>query len=224
MRMGHRLSIVFLFLIIVLLAACGRQGSKETGSKASDTNRGTPTALKDGDIIFHESKSDQSLAIQLATRSRYSHCGILFRSKGKLYVLEAVDPVKQTSLDQWIARGRSGHYVVKRLKDADRLLTQEVLKKMREAGIGMLGKPYDSAFEWSDKKIYCSELVWKIYHRATGLQVGQLQTLGDFDLSSPTVQAIVKRRYGNQIPLQETVISPASIFESDRLVTVKEFN
>src|SRR5437867_163185 len=32
---------------------------------------------------------------------------------------------------------------------------------------GSMGSPpYDLTFEWSDDKIYCSELVWKVYERA----------------------------------------------------------
>ncbi|HRG10273.1 MAG TPA: peptidoglycan peptidase, partial [Cyclobacteriaceae bacterium] len=34
--------------------------------------------LKSGDIIFQTSQSSQSKAIQLATRSEYSHMGIIY--------------------------------------------------------------------------------------------------------------------------------------------------
>ena len=33
--------------------------------------------LQNGDIIFQSSQSDQSIAIQLATHSKYSHMGIV---------------------------------------------------------------------------------------------------------------------------------------------------
>jgi len=36
----------------------------------------------DGDIIFQVSKSAQSRAIQLATKSKYSHVGIVFMRDG----------------------------------------------------------------------------------------------------------------------------------------------
>ena len=53
-----------------------------------------------------------------------------------------------------------------------------------------------------------------------GRRIGQLQHLRDFDLSNSAVQAKLKERYGNQLPLSETVISPVSIFDSPELVTV----
>lgn len=70
-------------------------------------------------------------------------------------------------------------------------------------------------------KIYCSELIWKIYQRATGIEIGKLATLKDFDLTSKPVQKIMKARYGNNIPWKETVVSPAAVFESDLLITVR---
>ncbi|MCU0354783.1 MAG: YiiX family permuted papain-like enzyme, partial [Cytophagales bacterium] len=175
-----------------------------------------------GDLIFHTSLSAQSKAIQAATKSKYSHCGIVYREGNRCYVLEAVQPVKTTPLDQWIARGQNQHYVVKRLKNADQMLTPAVLAKMQQIGRQFVGKDYDLAFGWGDEKIYCSELIWKVYQRAVGIEIGRLQKLQEFDLTGNLVKQKLKERYGNRIPLDETVISPAAVFNSDLLVTVKE--
>ena len=177
--------------------------------------------LNDGDIIFQTSLSQQSKAIQLATDSKYSHCGIIFKNKEKYYVYEAIQPVKQTPLDKWIARGKDGKFVIRRLINADLILTPDIIKKMKNVGEEFKGKNYDLTFEWSDEKIYCSELIWKIYKRSTGLEIGELQKLREFDLTDSDVKKKMKERYGNKIPLSETVISPASIFNSELLETVK---
>ncbi len=177
--------------------------------------------LKNGDLIFQTSLSSQSIAVQLATKSKYSHCGIIYQEKGKWYVFEAIQPVKRTALDKWIARGQGGKYVVKRLKNADQVLTPAVLAKMKQVGDKFLGKNYDLTFEWSDNKIYCSELIWKVYQRATGIEIGKLQKLRDFDLTADAVKKKMKARYGNNIPMEELVISPAAIFDSELLTTVK---
>ncbi len=42
-----------------------------------------PALLRNGDIIFQTSRSGQSLPIQLATRSPWSHCGIVYVKDGK---------------------------------------------------------------------------------------------------------------------------------------------
>jgi len=177
--------------------------------------------VREGDLIFQTSLSSQSLPIQLATKSKYSHCGIVYKYGSAFFVFEAIQPVKRTLLAKWIARGKNGHYVVKRLKNADQVLTPAALKKMKQVGQTFNGKNYDLAFAWSDDKIYCSELIWKVYQRATGIEIGILGKLSDFDLTNPAVQQKLKERYGNQIPMNEIVISPAAIFDSELLVTVK---
>jgi hypothetical protein len=176
--------------------------------------------IKDGDIIFHTSKSVQSKPIQLATKSKYSHCGIIYKKGNDLYVYEAVGPVKLTPIKEWITRGKNNSYVIKRLKNAEKLITPDVLVKMKQIGDQFKGKPYDTTFEWSDNRIYCSELVWKIYKRAAGIEIGKLQKLKEFDLSDARVKEIMKKRYPNKIPTQEIVISPAAIFDSELLVTI----
>jgi len=93
---------------------------------------------------------------------------------------------------------------------------------MKKEGEKFKGKNYDLAFEWSDDKIYCSELIWKIYQRSTGIEIGKLEKLSNFDLTNEAVKQKMKERYGDKIPTEEIVISPAAIFDSELLTTVKE--
>jgi len=178
------------------------------------------TELQNGDIIFQTSKSGQSKAIQIATGSKYSHMGIIYKQENDFFVYEAVQPVKLTPLKDWIKRGENGHYVVKRIKNSQNLLTPETLVKMKQIGEKYTGKDYDLYFEWSDSRIYCSELVWKIYKEAVGLEIGELEKLGDFNLTDKAVKQKLMERYGENIPNDELVISPASMFDSDQLITV----
>ncbi|MFD2902305.1 YiiX family permuted papain-like enzyme [Sphingobacterium anhuiense] len=188
--------------------------------KTEAKNFANKREIKNGDLIFQTSLSGQSKAIQLATKSKYSHCGIIYIDNGKFYVFEAVQPIKATPLDKWIARGKDGHYVIKRLKNADKILTTETIQKMKQEGDKFKGKNYDMIFEWSDDKIYCSELIWKIYKRATGLEIGKLEKLSDFDLTNEVVKQKMKERYGHKIPLNEVVISPKAVFNSELLETI----
>lgn len=201
------LKITMIIIALLCLNAC----------KANLSNEDLEKILQDGDIIFQTSQSSQSQAVQLVTKSKYSHMGIIFKEKNKLYVYEAVQPVKTTPLNEWIARGEKGHYVVKRLKNSDKVLTPQNKSKMQKIAKGFLGRPYDLTFEWSDQKLYCSEFIWKIYQRGAGIEIGKLEKLGDFDLSHPIVQQKIKERYGNTIPINEIVISPQSMYESPML-------
>lgn len=179
-------------------------------------------AVNEGDIIFHTSRSAQSQAVQQATGSRYSHMGIILFKQGKPHVFEASAKVKYTPLPEWIARGANGHFVVKRLKTAQQTLTPESLEKLRKTASAFAGKAYDLTFEWTDKRIYCSELVWKIYNRALGIRIGTLQKISEFNLDAPAVKQKIRERYANKMPLEETVISPQAIFESPLLAVVTE--
>lgn len=176
--------------------------------------------IQSGDIIFHVSLSGQGKAIQLATKSKYTHCGIIYEENGQFWVYEAIQPVQKTPLKEWIQRGDKQHYVIKRLKNASQILTPDILKQMKEYGQAFQGKNYDIYFSWTDERIYCSELVWKIYYKITGIQIGKLQKLREFDLTSSEVKQKMKERYGNNIPLDENVISPASMFNSELLTTI----
>jgi permuted papain-like amidase YaeF/Yiix C92 family enzyme len=177
-------------------------------------------ALQDGDIVFQTSRSSQSEAVQRATGSPYSHMGMVVHRNGRPYVVEAVATVQYTPLDQWIARGAGHHFVAKRLRNAGTLLTPAALSKLRSAADRFVGRSYDLAFGWADDRIYCSELVWKAYDRALGVQIGHLQKIRDFHLSDPAVQAKMRERYGNRIPLDKPVISPVAMFDAPELVTV----
>lgn len=185
--------------------------------KSQDT-----TKYQNGDIIFQVSQSSQCKAVQLATHSKYSHCGMLYFKDKQWFVAEAVEPVKLTPLKEFISHGKDEHYVIKRVKS----LTKEqwtakgnIVKDYVKAN---LGKHYDLYFNWDDSKIYCSELVWKAYKKAFDIEIGKLQTMQEFDLSHPAVKQKLSERYGTKIPLNEKVISPAQMFNSELLVLVEE--
>ena len=200
------------FLLVIFILFTGFQFFSQI---KSDNNE-----FMNGDIIFQTSESNQSKAIQIATKSRYSHMGIIYLQDNEYYVFEAVQPVKLTLLTDWIKRGENEHYVVKRLKNSKEVLTSEKLSDMKVIGNRFLGKDYDLYFEWSDERIYCSELVWKIYKEALGIEIGELETLQDFDLTNDAVTEKLRERYGNNIPKNELVISPASMFKSEKLQTI----
>lgn len=206
-------------LFFLWTSACTPETSTTTVS-ATPRQEQLSAILQSGDIIFQTSNSRQSKAIQLATHSPYSHVGIIYQKEGSFWVYEAIEPVQLTPLKTWIKRGQKEQYVVKRLRNADQILDEQALHSMKTIGKQYMGKHYDFYFEWSDDRIYCSELVWKIYKKAIGVELGQLQTLESFDLTDDEVQRKLQERYKGAIPLDEKVISPAAIFESELLITV----
>ncbi|RYD83050.1 MAG: YiiX family permuted papain-like enzyme [Sphingobacteriales bacterium] len=176
--------------------------------------------FQEGDIVFQSTQSRQSKAIELATHSRFSHVGMIIENDGKLVVAEAVQPVKFTSIENWITQG-GGKFTQSRIKNADKILTENVKMKMRNLANSYAGKNYDLYFEWSDDKLYCSELVWKIYKNAAGIEVGKIRKFKEYDFTHPVVKQQLKERFGNNIPMEENIVSPEDIYKSDLLVEVK---
>lgn len=187
-----------------------------TGTKQE---KAVATKFKDGDLIFQTSESPQCEAVRIATNSKFSHCGIIYDINGKWFVFEAVQPVKLTPIEDWIRHGRDNKYVVKRLKN-EKVLNPQILEKMKAYSQQFDGKQYDAYFEWTDNRIYCSELLWKIYKNAAGIELSELRELKDFNLNDPRVQKILKERYGNDIPLEEKVVAPSDLADSNLLKTV----
>ena len=177
--------------------------------------------LKEGDLVFQTTHSKQSGAILLATHAKYGHVGLVLNVNGTLMVFEAVGPVKYTPIEDWISHGKGNMFAVRRLKDST-LLFDGAIRRMEHEAAAMIGKPYDLAFDWSDDKMYCSEAVWKVFDRGAGIELCKPSPLKSFDLSSSMVQAVLKTRYGGQIPYDEPMVSPQQLYSSILLYTVCE--
>ena len=81
----------------LLLTAYPRLLRRQSHRVAEATTAQIAPQLRDGDLIFHTSLSVQSRAIQLATHSPYSRCGIAYKKGKNWQVFKAVQPVKLTS-------------------------------------------------------------------------------------------------------------------------------
>ncbi len=174
--------------------------------------------LKEGDVVFQVSTRPDP--VLLATRSKYGHVGMILKHKGELMFYEAVSPVRFTPLKTWLRKQKKTQFVVRRLKNAGEILTSRNLSRLDSAASILEGRPYDSWYNWSDEKLYCSELVWKLYHRVLGVDLCELRKLKSYDLTSPEVQKKLKERFPDGAPLEETMVSPQDLFESKVLVTV----
>lgn len=214
--MLHRFGPVFLVFIFLSCEISHRQVPVVKFSLPGEV---MSHSFENGDVIFQTSTSSESRAIQQATHSIYSHCGIILWQDGQCYVYESNQLVKKTPIKEWILRGKDHHYVVKRMIDSANL-GRICIRKMLAASKAYDGKKYDMYFGWSDDRIYSAELVWKIYHYGAGIDLAQPMKLKEFDLSSPIVKEKLEERYGKNIPYEELVISTSQLYESPYLETV----
>jgi hypothetical protein len=178
-------------------------------------------AFEDGDVVFQESRSRQSEMVRALTRSRWTHVGVVFNDASGPMVFEAISPTSRTPLSKWIARGRDGEYVVKRLRDSSTRLTPDVKAKMRALGKTWLGRPYDLQFRWDDDALYCSELVHKLFERGAGVTLGRVERAADMNLDDERVKRAMNKRFApGAFDPAEPVVTPDSIFNDEELVEV----
>ena len=199
---------IILFTTIIISFIALSFTAFHTGKKSKSDK-----PLKNGDIIFIVNPSGQGKAIQLATKSKYTHVGVIFIENGKEVVYHAVEPVTKSLLSDFVSMSANGKYEIRRLKDQS-LLTPEVITKMQTDARSKLGIHYDLGFSWDDKEMYCSEYVWKIYNKALSITIGDLKPLKEFDLSHPAVKEKLTQRYGKNIPMDENMISPGDMYNS----------
>ena len=168
--------------------------------------------VREGDVIFQTSQSQQSPLIQIATRSKISHCGIIVMRNGKPYVLETLKTLVVTPLDKFIARGEGKRYWLKRSD-------KENIKIKYNS---YLGNPYDLAFKFDNGKFYCSELIYDIYKNQLGIELCKPKKVGDYLILGtdqlPQIEKAMKKR---GITKEQYAVAPIDIFESDYLEDVK---
>jgi hypothetical protein len=188
--------------------------SQEVSANQKTASKTVRPSYQNGDVVFQTSESSMSQGIQLATNSAYSHVGILFFENSKWMVYEAVQPVCKTELYEWQNRGKDGYCEFRRLSMDTTKLTTEQIAKMKTFADKQIGKNYDSAFDWDDEKMYCSELVWKCYKEGAGIELCAPRPLKDYDLTHPLVRQKLEEKYGKNIPLDELMVSPGDLFTS----------
>jgi len=200
---------LLLILLVISLAGCS---SRPPVVVAAPPSEYLPA---EGDLLFqsfpHSALTDM---IEGCTKSPLSHCGVMVNRKGAWKVIEAVGPVKETVLADWIERGRGGGFVVYRLRAP---LDQQALRIVAAAKV-YEGKPYDPHYDLDDARIYCSELLWKATRDATGTELGKLQTLGE--LNWKPYEKEIRSLEDGALPLDRKMITPQALTEDSRLVEV----
>ncbi|UWU25129.1 YiiX/YebB-like N1pC/P60 family cysteine hydrolase (plasmid) [Rhizobium sp. CB3060] len=146
--------------------------------------------LKDGDLIFQTSTSNQSSAIIFATGSAFSHMGIIKNDNGAITVIEAGAKVKETPLKTWVNRGLLRQVAIYR----DPRLTPETARQLLSYARTLYGKPYDLFFSFNNDAIYCSELPYLTY-KAAGIEIGKVQKISELHIDNMLVRNLVQSRW-----------------------------
>jgi cell wall-associated NlpC family hydrolase len=170
--------------------------------------------LQSGDVVLQASTSERSALIRKASRSAYSHVGLVEVADDGTFVIEAVQPVSRTPLAKWIARGEGGWVTVLRPKGLDAAARSRVVAVAKKE----LGKPYDARYRWDDERLYCSELVVKAFARGADLSVGKQEVVKTLALDADELARAAKLG----VAPTQSLVTPGSLAEDDAFELVAE--
>ncbi len=172
------------------------------------SDRYSPAA---GDVVFQSlGRSKLGELIEGSTDSRFSHCGLVLKKGDDWFVIEAIGPVREIALPDWIAQGH-GAFAAFRL----RAEYEERIPAMIASARTFLGRPYDHRFRFDDEKIYCSELVFKAFQSATGEMLGRVRKVRE--LNWEPYRAFIEELEGGPVPLDREMITPRDVSEAWQL-------
>ena len=154
------------------------------------TSKQTPPEFRDGDLIFQQTAGRQSAAVLAATGSPFTHMGIVRLRGGTPVVVEAIGPVQETPLKEFIGRGEGGRFALYRPHD----LSSEAAVEMFRAAERYYGRPYDILFRPGDDALYCSELP-RLAFAAADIDLGREQKLRDLNIGDGAVAALIAARW-----------------------------
>jgi uncharacterized protein YycO len=196
--------------------------------------------LKSGDILFIRSNSGaRADSIEAITEAPLTHCGIVIKQGKSTIVYEGVGhPGDYKDVEKWQRDESTGkgtpppvplHSIyVRRYTGSLEGKLDALGKRAKE----LHDTPYDNAFAWNNhagsgkEYIYCSELIWKAFHDAVGVDLGDPHPLKDYLEGGPAkkakAEAAFKMYLGEHYNLEEKVISPTDVFKSNKLTPVTD--
>ena len=155
--------------------------------------------FREGDVLFQSMHTRQAPLHSYVSGLSKTHCGIVVRKDDGLYVLEPLEQVTLTPIDNFIRRGLMHKYWVKHSPVSD----FKVLYK------NYLGLPTDSVFQFDNGSYYCAELVYEIYLKQLGLKLCEPKRLKEY---GPVRYTPVDSIPG--IDMEQFIVTPDDIFNS----------
>jgi hypothetical protein len=162
-----------------------------------------PIELRTGDVVLQATQSSRAELIRRASRSAWSHVGLVEATPRGVFVIEAISPVSRTPLAVWAARGSGGAFTVLRARG----LRAGALERVVATAKRWLGRPYDATYRWDDETLYCSELVVKAFARGAGVTLGEQQRLKDLEVTPAELD--LARALG--LDPEGTLVTPGSL-------------
>lgn len=197
-----KIFIGFIF-VSILLSACGPDLS----------------LIKEGDIIFNHNYVLSDSVFYKCSNEKETVTGLVLKHDNQLQVFCMCPTPTYCSIKSFTKS--CDDIDVKRLKNANGILTPPILKKIYKCVAVFDSTSFDQSLSWSDSAMYESELVWKIYQCSTGLRLGEPQAFSTLK-SNDNWKNLFSAREQKKLNNKEMAITPAMIFNSTYLYSIIE--
>jgi Permuted papain-like amidase enzyme, YaeF/YiiX, C92 family len=149
-----------------------------------------------------------------------NHVGVVVDVSGaEPLVAESTIPWSRTTgLKRFVARSQGGRFSVSRLNTE---LTEQQKISVIQAAASRSGVLYDTGFDLTSKRQFCSRYVREVLFEATGKTVGEVETFKELLSRNPATKLGFWRAwYLGEIPWERTTVTPASVLNSPELHSV----
>jgi hypothetical protein len=173
-----------------------------------------------GDLVFIRVQARPFLEVADATLSWSNHVGVVVDVSGaEPMVAESTIPwSRSTRLSRFVGRSQGGRFAVSRLNTE---LTAQQKLSIKQAAAQRSGVLYDTGFDLTSKRQFCSRYVREVLLAATGKEVGEVETFKELLSRNPATKLGFWRAwYFGDIPWERTTVTPASVLNSPELHSV----
>lgn len=188
----------------------------------SPSSTAADAPLEVGDVVFIRVNNPLYRRVAEATASWTSHVGVIVdATPGRELVAESTVPRSKISpLDKFLRRSEAGIYAIKRAK---RGLSEGEKERVKAEACRRLGVFYHLGFNFDSRRQFCSKFVYEVLRSGAGLEVGEIETFRTLlAKNSGTPQWFWRLWYFGWIPWERRTITPANLYLSPALDTVRE--
>ena len=220
LRIGGLLPHLRRILCVLALAGASQAMALADSTAATPSSLPLPVLsarLAVGDVVFIRVPARPFLEVADATGSWTNHVGIVVDIAGpEPLIAESTVPLSRTTtLSRFVRRSEAGRVAVLQLKAP---LSPEQLEKIRLAAQRREGIWYDTGFDLSSPRQFCSRYVREVLMEATGISVGEVETFATLLSKRPDVDiGFWKLWYFGRIPWSRETVTPASLLNSPAL-------
>jgi hypothetical protein len=173
-----------------------------------------------GDLVFIRVTARPFLEVANATNSWTNHVGVVVDDGGDdPLIAESTFPLaRTTSLTRFLARSDHGRCAVARLPLP---LDDQQRAMLVAAASRRMGTFYDTGFNMSSRRQFCSRFVREVIDEATNIQLGEVETFETLLRHNvdPNL-AFWRLWYFGRIPWQRRTVTPASLLQSPKVRVV----